>query len=160
MAKHKVITTEAEIDQALLEAKNLQNEPRVAGLEYVPGAGLDLRILKLNDGRRQVIPRENLEGLQDAPEQIGRVQILGNGAGLHWPDLNIDFYVPNLLINIYGTKRWMARIGRSGGSVKSVAKRKASRANGLQGGRPRKKKSYFRGKGIGGENAAIIPTYS
>ncbi|HEX4319321.1 MAG TPA: DUF2442 domain-containing protein [Acidobacteriaceae bacterium] len=140
MAKHKVITTEAEIDQAIQEAKKLKDEPRVVGVEYVPGTKLDLLILRLNDGRRQVIPRENLEGLQDAPsEQIGRVEILGNGTGLHWPDLNVDFYVPNLLMHIYGTRRWMAQIGRSGGSVKSVAKRKASRTNGLKGGRPRQK---------------------
>jgi hypothetical protein len=40
---------------------------------------------------------------------------------------------------IYGNKRWMAEIGRSGGSVESAAKKRAARVNGLKGGRPRRK---------------------
>jgi hypothetical protein len=112
----------------------------VTEVEYRPGAGLDLLILKLSDGHRQLIPREDLEGLQGATrEQIAQVKILGNGTGLHWPALNLDHYVPNLLRHIYGTKWWMAEIGRSGGSVRSAAKRKASQANGLKGGRPKRK---------------------
>jgi len=57
-------------------------------------------------------------------EQLARVEILGGGAGLHWPDLDADFYVPGLLHGIYGTKKWMAEIGRSGGSVRSAAKKR------------------------------------
>ena len=137
MAKHKVITTDAEIDRAIDDAKGLKSELRVTEVEYRPGAGLDLFILKLSDGHRQLIPREDLQRLQGATkEQIATVEILGNGTRLHWPKLNLDHYVPGLLRHIYGTKRWMAEIGRSGGSVKSVAKRKASQANGLKGGRP------------------------
>jgi hypothetical protein len=140
MAKHNVITTDAEIDRSIERAKDLQDEPRVTEVEYRPGAGLDLLILKLSDGHRQLIPREDLEGLQGATrEQIAQVKILGNGTGLHWPALNLDHYVPSLLRHIYGTKRWMAEIGRSGGSVRSSAKRKASQANGLKGGRPKRK---------------------
>ena len=100
----------------------------------------DFRIshLKLSDGHRRLIPREDVEGLQEAtPKQIAQVEILGQGTGLHWPALNLDHYVPSLLRQIYGTKRWMAEIGRRGGLVKSTAKHKASRANGLKGGRPR-----------------------
>jgi hypothetical protein len=141
MALHKVITTEKQIDQAIQQAKEeLQNEPRVTAVEYKPGPGLNLLVLELSDGHRHVIPREDLQGLQTATkEQIARVEILGNGTGLHWPALNLDYYVPNLLRHVYGTRRWMTEIGRSGGSAKSAAKRKASRANGRKGGRPRRK---------------------
>jgi hypothetical protein len=140
MGKHKVVTTDAEIDRALLRAGAPEGEPRVVSVEYRPGAGLDLLILKLSDGRREIIPREDLQGLENATrEQVARVEILGKGTGLHWPELNVDHYVPGLLKHIYGTKRWMAEIGRSGGSARSAAKRKASRANGLKGGRPRRK---------------------
>jgi hypothetical protein len=142
IARHKIVTTEAEIDHAIEHAKSLESEPRVTEVEYRPGPGLDLLILKLKDGHRHVIPREDLQGLQSATkEQIARVEILGNGTGLHWPALNLDHYVPSLLRRIYGTKRWMADIGRSGGSVKSVAKKRAARANGLKGGRPRQKEA-------------------
>ncbi|MHB1795099.1 MAG: DUF2442 domain-containing protein [Acidobacteriaceae bacterium] len=140
MAKHKVITTEKQIDQAIEQAKELKNEPRVTAVEYKPGPGLNLLVLKLSDGHRHVIPREDLEGLQSATrEQIARVEILGNGTGLHWPALDLDYYVPSLLRHVYGTKRWMAEIGRSGGSAKSAAKKRASQANGRKGGRPRQK---------------------
>ncbi|MEO8662307.1 MAG: DUF2442 domain-containing protein [Bryobacteraceae bacterium] len=62
-----------------------------------------------------------------------QVEILGNGTGLHWPELRLDLYVPSLLRNIYGTKRWMAQLGRRGGMVKSPGKRKASQTNGRKG---------------------------
>ena len=140
MATHRVVTHESEIDRAIEHARNPEAEPRVTQVEYRPGAGLDLLILKLSDGHRFVIPREDIEGLQPATkEQIARIEILGGGTGLHWPALDLDYYVPNLLRGIYGTKRWMAEIGRSGGLVKSSAKKRASRANGLKGGRPRRK---------------------
>ncbi|MGD0790404.1 MAG: DUF2442 domain-containing protein [Terriglobales bacterium] len=142
IAQHKIVTTNAEIDRAIERAKSLQNEPRVTEVEYRPGSGLDLLILKLSDGHRHMIPREDLQGLRSATkEQIARVEILGNGTGLHWPALNLDFYVPSLLRRVYGNKKWMAEIGRSGGSVKSDAKRRAARVNGLKGGRPRRKEA-------------------
>src|ERR1700681_3750236 len=119
MAKHKVVTTNAEIDCAIEQAKSLQNESRVTEVEYRPGPGLDLLILKLSDGRRHLIPREDLQGLRSATkEQIAGVEVLGKGTGLHWPALNLDHYVPSLLRRIYGGKSWMAEIGRSGGCVK------------------------------------------
>ena len=138
ITRHRSVTTNAEIDRAMERAKSLQDEPRVTEVEYRPGSGLDLLILKLSDGHRHMIPREDLQGLQSATkEQIAQVEILGNGTGLHWPALNLDHYVPSLLRRIYGGKSWMAEIGRSGGSVKSAAKKRAARANGLKGGRPR-----------------------
>ena len=139
IARHKIMTSDAEIGRAIERARQLRMEPSVTEVEYRPGAGLDLFILKLSDGRRHVIPREKLQGMQSATtKQLARVEILGGGTGLHWPDLDADFYVPGLLRGVYGTKKWMAEIGRSGGSVKSTAKKKAARANGLKGGRPRR----------------------
>jgi hypothetical protein len=139
-AQHKIVTTDAEIDRAIERAKHLQSDPRVTGVEYRPGPGLDLLILRLSDGHRHLIPREDLQGLQSATkEQIMRVEILGNGTGLHWPALNLDLYVPSLLRRIYGTKSWMAEIGRRGGSAKGAAKKRAARVNGLKGGRPKQK---------------------
>lgn len=139
MGKHKVVTTDAGIDRAIARAAAVGREPRVVSVEYRPGAGLDLLILKLSDGRREIIPREDLQGLANATRaQVSHVEILGNGTGLRWPELDVDHYVPELLKHIYGTKRWMAEIGRSGGSARTAAKKKASRANGLKGGRPRK----------------------
>lgn len=136
---HKVVTSDREIDRAIEVAANLRNEPRVVKVEYRPGRGLNLLVLSLSDGRRHVIPVEDVEGLQSATrEQIGEVEILGRGTGLHWPALDLDLYVPELLRGAYGTRRWMAAMGRKGGSATSAAKRKASRTNGLKGGRPKR----------------------
>jgi hypothetical protein len=118
----------------------------VTAVEYKAGPGLDLLILRLSDGQRHVIPREDLQGLQSATkEQIAQVEILGNGTGLHWPDLDVDHYVPGLLRRVYGNKQWMAEIGRSGGSARSAAKKRAARANGLKGGRPRRRETNAAG---------------
>lgn len=137
MAKHRVVTTDAEITRALRAAKQLTDEPRVVQVEYRPGHGLDLLILKMSDGRRVLIPREDMEGLQHARrEEIAEVEISASGTALHWPRLDLDYYVPNLLRHIYGSKRWMSHVGRSGGKAKSAAKAEAARANGLKGGRP------------------------
>src|SRR5450755_3559692 len=103
MATHKVVTTNPQIDRAIQQTASSQNELRVTGVEYRPGPGLDLLILKMSDGHRHVIPREDLQGLHSATkEQIARVEILGSGTGLHWPELDVDFYVPGLLRGVYG----------------------------------------------------------
>ena len=140
MAKHRIVTSDAEIDRAIERAKKAGRGPLATGVEFKSGPGLDLLIVRLSDGRRYVIPREELQGLQSATEeQIGRVEILGGGTGLHWPDLDVDMYVPGLLRGVYGNKKWMAQIGRRGGSVKSAAKKRAARVNGLKGGRPKRR---------------------
>ena len=142
MAKHEVITTDAEIDAAIQRASAVADEPRVISVEYRPGRGLDLLILQMSDGHRCVLPREDLQGLQNATrEQVAKIEILGQGTGLHWPLLNVDLYVPALLSGIYGTRRWMAEIGRSGGIKTSAAKRRSSRLNGSRGGRPKRRQN-------------------
>ena len=139
MVRHTVLTTDAEVDRAIERARRLREEALVKEIEYRPGPGLDLFILKLTDGRRRVLPREDLQGLQSGTrEQLARVEIVGGGTGLHWPDLDADLYVPALLRGIYGSELWMAKIGRRGGLARSISKKQAARANGKLGGRPRK----------------------
>jgi len=139
MAKHKVITTDADIDHALAAAASAVDDPRVTAAVYKPGPGLNLLILTLSDGRRRAIPVEDIEGIARATRsQIARVRITAGGTALRWPSLDLDLYVPNLLRDIYGTRQWLAAIGRRGGSATSPAKRKSARDNGRKGGRPRK----------------------
>jgi len=84
-----------------------------------------------------LIPPKLLQGLQGAtPEQLDEVEIVGSGTGLHWPALNVDHLVSGLIGGVYGTRKWMAAIGRKGGKIRSLAKRMASRRNGRRGGRP------------------------
>lgn len=135
----RVATSEREIDLAIARARLLREEPLATAVEYKSGPGLDMFEIRLSDGRRRLIPREDLQGLQSGTrEQLARVEIVGGGTGLHWPELDADLYVPALLRGIYGNKKWMAKIGRQGGLATSPAKKRASRANGRLGGRPKR----------------------
>ena len=134
---HKVQVSGGQIDAAIARARQFEaNDPRVIRVRYE--AKEDLVSLYFADGFRISIPRMQLQGLEGAnPMQLSKIEIVGNGTGLHWPLLDVDHYVLGLLQHRFGTKRWMNEIGRRGGSVKSEAKTKAARRNGLKGGRPR-----------------------
>jgi len=134
MNKARVATTDAEIDAAIARATDAGDQLLVEEAKY--NRALDVLALRLRNGRRVLIPREDLEGLRGAPAaKVARVEVLA-GVGLHWEELNVDLYAPALLEGIYGSKRWMREIGRRGGEVRSARKAKAARRNGAKGGRP------------------------
>ena len=133
-----VVTTDRQIDAALARGRRFAaGDRRVirAAYERAP----DLITLYLDDGIRLSIPRANLQGLQGAePRKVAKIEIGGRGTGLHWPLLDVDHYVPGLLNRVFGTSRWMATLGRRGGSATTRAKATAARANGKKGGRPKR----------------------
>jgi uncharacterized protein DUF2442 len=136
MNKARVATTDAEIDVAIARAAVAGDQLLVEEAKY--NRALDVLTLRLRNGRRVLIPREDLEGLRGAPAaKVARVEVLA-GVGLHWEELNVDLYAPALLEGIYGSKRWMREIGRRGGEVRSARKAKAARRNGTKGGRPQR----------------------
>jgi hypothetical protein len=137
MSRRKVITTDAQIEAAFERAKFHDNEPRAQTVEYVPN--LKLLIIGLSNGRRLVLPIEDVQGMGNArKKQMQNYELLGRGTGISFPDLDVDLYVPALIEGVYGNRSWMAQLGSKGGRAKTTAKRRASRANGAKGGRPRK----------------------
>jgi len=93
----------------------------------------------LANGCAFTFPVDFVEGLHDAdPKQLEEVEVSSAGFSLHWESLDVDFTVAGLMRGIFGTRRWMAELGRMGGSATSEAKARAARRNGLKGGRPRK----------------------
>jgi hypothetical protein len=134
---HKVHVSSGQIDSAIARAGQFETyDPRVVRVQYEEKK--DLVSLYFADGLKVSIPREQLQDLEDANQsQLSKIEIVGNGTGLHWPLLNVDHYVLGLLQHRFGTKQWMNEIGRRGGLVKSAAKTNAARRNGLKGGRPR-----------------------
>ena len=141
MDEHKVITTDAEIESALEMAKADPNEPLAQTVEHV--LGLNLLIVGLSNGRRLVVPIEDIQGLGKATHpQLQDFELLGRGTGIHFPQLDVDLYVPALIEGVYGNRRWMAQLGRKGGAAKSDAKRLAAQTNGAKGGRPRREVSF------------------
>ena len=135
--KARLITTDGEIDAALEQAKLLEDEPLAQTVEH--NQKLNILIVGLSNGRRLVLPVEELQGLEDAThKQLQNYELHGSGTGIGFRDLDADFYVPDLIEGVYGTRRWLATLGAKGGRAKTVAKRKAARANGKRGGRPKK----------------------
>lgn len=123
------------IDAALTRAKNeLGNEPRATSARYDDKSGRI--VVELTNGCTFAFPPRLAQGLSGASDaQLASIEILGNGYGLHWEDLDVDFSVPGLMAGIFGTKSYMAR---RAGQATSPAKAAAARANGFKGGRPKK----------------------
>lgn len=98
-------------------------------------------VIELRHGIQLAIPVPLLQGLGDATSPaLSRIDISPTGTGLHWPELDVDLYLPALLQGVFGTRSWMAGLlGQVGGRSQSDAKIKAARSNGRKGGRPRKK---------------------
>jgi len=137
MAEHEVAATDAEIEAAFERAKLHDSDPLAQKVEHIPD--LNLLIVGLSNGRRLVLPIEDLQGLSEAThEQIQNYELLGRGTGISFPDLDVDLYVPALIEGVYGNRRWMAQLGKKGGRAKTDAKRRAAQANGAKGGRPKR----------------------
>jgi len=104
MAQGRDLTTQADIDAARERARNEPADPEALSATYDPR--LDLIILRIDDGSRLVIPREEMQGLEDATEaQLSHIEIFG-GLDIAWPDLDVDHYLPYLMEGKYATERW------------------------------------------------------
>lgn len=112
--------------------------PRAVGARY-DRAGRRI-VIHLSSRLDVSFSPRDAQGLEHAkPSQLDQVEISPSGFGIHFPKLDADLYLPALLDGFLGTKKWMAaRLGQTGGTAKSPAKRAAARANGKLGGRPKK----------------------
>ena len=72
-------------------------------------AKADRVIVELTNGASFAFPPRLVEGLHDAsPAEIGKVEVIGRGFGLHWEALDLDYTVPGLVNGVFGTAKWMA----------------------------------------------------
>lgn len=114
-----------------------KTEPQAKSAHY--DRVTDRLVIELKNGVTLIIPCELIQGLRGAdPDLIAEVELMPRGAALHWEKLDQDFSVAGLMAGVFGTRAWMAEIGRRGGSVRSERKAAAVRENGRRGGRPRK----------------------
>lgn len=98
--------------------------------------------ITLSNRCRLIVPLTLLPELAHAsPKQLADVVLEPDGIGIEWPQLDQQFLVSSLLAEVCGPGSSMQELGRRGGQAKSRAKAKASRQNGLLGGRPRKRRS-------------------
>lgn len=135
--QHTIRTTDIEIDAALAQASGFASvDRRLKAARY--DSKTDRVVLTLDDDVLVGLPRKKLQGLQGASiAALRNIEIVQRGTGIRWPQLDVDHYVLGLLNGIFGTKAWLASIGRQGGSSASRAKVAAARRNGKRGGRPR-----------------------
>jgi Protein of unknown function (DUF2442) len=127
---------QVEIDSARVGGKEMQEtEPKAVKAWYA--ADTDRIFIELNTEIIMGFPSLMLQGLSQAtPKQLAEVEVTTSGYGLHWESLDVDLAVPQLVAGLFGTKAWMAELGRQGGKSRSSAKAQASRDNGKLGGRP------------------------
>ena len=115
-------------------AKMMKRGPIVVFAAY--DAASRTLLMTFANGTALTTPVDNVQGLADADDaDLALVEIASLGLGLHWPRLDADVWVPDLLEGVTGTRAWLAA---RGGAAKSKAKAVAARRNGLKGGRPKK----------------------
>ena len=132
----RIVTTDAEIDQALARA---QSQPQHIATRAHYQANEDLIVVQLEGGVVIGFPRAHLQGLESAsPAELDDIELEGGVTGLFWPRLDVAHFLPGLIDGVFGTRKWMADLGRRGGAVKSERKSLAVRENGKKGGRPSK----------------------
>lgn len=47
-------------------------------------------------------------------QDLAEVELTPSSEGLHWKKLDVDLSIPALMSGIFGTKQWMAEIGKKG----------------------------------------------
>ena len=106
----KVLTTDAEIDAAIEQARRLERfDRRVIRASY--SEGTDSIVLLLENGVTLSVPRRLLQGLTEAsPGDLNQIELLGRGTGLYWPALDVAPLVSGLLDGVYGSAKWMERL--------------------------------------------------
>jgi hypothetical protein len=126
--------SDAQIDAAIERGKAARlSEPRASRARFDKKLGRV--IVELTNGCTFAFPPGLAQGLEAATnDELAKVEILGDGFGLHWEALDVDLSIPGLLAGLFGTRAYMAGIA---GKATSSAKAAAARANGAKGGRPR-----------------------
>jgi hypothetical protein len=134
------MVSRSSVELANKRGEQLQREfPRAVSARYDRAS--EKVVVDLSSKLTLSFSPQDAQGLEDAtPAQLEEIELSPSGFGVHFPKLDAHLYVPELLEGLMGSKKWMAaRLGQAGGQSRSRAKKAASRANGLKGGRPRRK---------------------
>ena len=92
--------------------RRLSTEPTATKVRY--DVRRDAVVIEMKSGASLIVPRRLMQGLSEGtPAQLRDVDIGGGGTEIYWGDLDAAFTIMNLLGGIYGSKHWMAEIGRA-----------------------------------------------
>jgi hypothetical protein len=115
----------------------MTREPRATDAWY--DATTERVVMELGGGYQVAIPVTHLEEIAAAaPGKLAQVELLGAGQILHWEDLDADYSVPALVLQMVGPAFVAREAARAAGKVSTKRKAFAARKNGKRGGRPRK----------------------
>ncbi len=65
-------------------------------------------VISLSSGIDVSFPPCNAQGLENAgPDDLATAKISPSGFGIHFPRVDADIYIPNLLQGRMGSERWM-----------------------------------------------------
>ena len=123
-------------EMAVREAREAEHiEPRADFVSYDASRGMIL--VEMKNGFVFGFAPERVPGLAGAnAEQLSAIRISPSGDGLHWDELNAHLSLGGLVETAFNLREWAPRYL---GQMKSEAKARAARENGLKGGRPRKR---------------------
>lgn len=94
--------------QEAAQAANLI-EPRAVAAFYDETS--NLVVIRLRSGSIFSFPPDIAQGLAGAStKDLVFIQITPSGDALHWENLDADLSVPDLLMGIFGSKKWMAKL--------------------------------------------------
>jgi hypothetical protein len=102
----------AELTTEQFEAAKARGEarlrgPRAESAHYDAGRGRI--IVRLTTGVEIGFAPQDAEGLQHAKrDELAVIEVDAFGLGIHFPQLDADFYVPALLEGVLGSKGWAA----------------------------------------------------
>lgn len=89
---------DARVDAALERAKREPEPTLILSAVYHPEPGMEFLEMKLSDGRRLLVPREELGELKNATaEQAADLRVLGSGTAIYWPKLDDGLHLGDFL---------------------------------------------------------------
>ena len=104
MRRPKVLISDEDIDAALAQARPQPQRPRAISAEY--NSGLDVVVLRSDMGHHLVIPRKEIQGLENGTAvQLSKIDIYC-GADIDWPELGVNHYFEHLLEGKYASEKW------------------------------------------------------
>jgi len=120
--------------QDFIKAKEL-GKKELAELPKIIKLSLDKQnrrlVFDLTNSVTLIVPADLLQGLQNASENdLTAVEFWDEGLMVYWKNLDVAFQTSSLLLEIFGTKRWLSEINsrngkqtprKNGKLIKSVA---------------------------------------
>lgn len=106
-------------------AENLERLPKAASAHYDKKS--KRIVLEMQSGVTLLVPTDLIQGLQNADEKsLSDFDLAAKGSQIHWHDLDVQFYIEDLLKGIFGTPKWMKSLNettsKNGSSRKNIKK--------------------------------------